>query len=455
MSKPSILIIDDDESITLTISRFLEAQGYRVAVANNGEDALAEARSGAYPIIISDIYIDQVTGLDILEAVRKADQHTAVVLMTARGSVRTTVEAEMQGAFEYLAKPFELGRLLEVIQRAEAVAAEPEAAALNEDLQQFGNIVGFSPTIVDVYKKIARSARSEDPVLILGETGVGKELVARAIYEHSKRATGPFVAVDSGAVTGSLWESEVFGAVRGAFTGADRDRPGVIETARGGVVFFDEVGEIPLDFQPKLLRFLQEKEFRPVGSGAPRKADVRVIAATNRALESMVRNGKFREDLYYRLNVLRIDVPPLRERRPDISFLVKHFLEGATAAAQKRIWLTSDAFSALEQHSWPGNVRQLQNTVSRLVALSPPGPVSAVDIRAAVTSAQSGAGDQATDDSGEDEVKELDELERRQILRVLEETRGNKTRAAEILGIQRRTLYKKLARMERENPRQD
>jgi DNA-binding NtrC family response regulator len=454
MSKPSILVIDDDESITLTVSRYLAAQGYTIAVANDGDDALAEARTGAYPIIVSDIYVDQVTGLDILESARKANPNVAVVLMTARGSVRTTVEAEMKGAFEYLAKPFELSTLLQVIQRALAVAADPEPVGIEEDLQQFGNIVGFSTAMVEVYKKIARSARSEDPVLIVGETGVGKELVARAIYEHSKRAGGPFVAVDSGAVTGSLWESEVFGAVRGAFTGAERDRSGVIETARGGVVFFDEIGEIPLDFQPKLLRFLQEKEFRPVGSGAPRKADVRVIAATNRTLESMIKDGKFREDLYYRLNVLRVDVPPLRDRRPDIPFLVKHFLESATAAAQKKIWLTAEAVSALEQHSWPGNVRQLQNTISKLVALSSPGPVSALDVRAAIASAPPAAGNEA-DDSGEDEVKELNEIERRQILRVLEETGGNKTRAAEILGIQRRTLYKKLARMERGDVKQD
>jgi DNA-binding NtrC family response regulator len=450
MSKPSILIIDDDESITATVSRFLRAHGYPVAVANDGADALAEARSGAYPIIISDIYIDQVTGLDILEAAREANRNAAVVLMTARGSVRTTVEAEMQGAFEYLAKPFELSRLLAVIERAEAARTEPEAASLEEDLQQFGNIVGFSPAMVEVYKRIARCARSEDAVLIIGETGVGKELVARAIHEHSKRATGPFVAVDSGAVTGSLWESEVFGAMRGAFTGADRDRPGVIETARGGSVFFDEIGEIPLDFQPKLLRFLQEKEFRPVGSGAPKRADVRVIAATNRALEAMVKQGKFREDLYYRLNVLRIDVPPLRERRSDISFLVKHFLEGANTAAQKKIWLTAEAISALEQYTWPGNVRQLQNTISKLVALSPPGPVSAADVREAIAAAPVGPGDEAAN-TDEEEIRDLDELERRQILRVLEETGGNKTRAAEMLGIQRRTLYKKLARMGRED----
>ncbi|MCZ2078555.1 MAG: sigma-54 dependent transcriptional regulator [Bryobacterales bacterium] len=450
MSKPSILIIDDDESITATVSRFLRAHGYPVAVANDGADALAEARSGAHPIIISDIYIDQVTGLDVLEAARDANRNATVILMTARGSVRTTVEAEMQGAFEYVAKPFELSRLLAVIERAEAARAEPEAASHEEDLQQFGNIVGFSPAMVEVYKRIARCARSEDAVLIIGETGVGKELVARAIHEHSRRASGPFVAVDSGAVTGSLWESEVFGAMRGAFTGADRDRPGVIETARGGVVFFDEIGEIPLDFQPKLLRFLQEKEFRPVGCGAPRKADVRVIAATNRALEAMVKQGKFREDLYYRLNVLQIDVPPLRERRSDISFLVKHFLEGATAAAQKRIWLTAEAISALEQYTWPGNVRQLQNTISKLVALSPPGPVSVADVREAIAAAPVGPGDE-TGTADEEEISDLDELERRQILRVLEETGGNKTRAAEILGIQRRTLYKKLARMGRED----
>jgi DNA-binding NtrC family response regulator len=444
MNNPRILVIDDDEAITLTIDAFLTAKGYDVTVMNDGEDALSEVARGQHPIIISDIYIDQVTGLDVLARAKQSSADALVVLMTARGSVRTTVEAEMGGAFDYIAKPFEMRDLLAVIERAKSYLATSEAPEeQGDDLEQFGNMVGFSAPMIDVYKRIARSARTEDTVLIVGETGVGKELVAKAIHDHSRRAKAAFVAVDSGAVSGTLWESELFGSIRGAFTGADRDRPGIVEMARGGTVFFDEIGEIPFEFQAKLLRFLQEKEFRPVGAGSPRQADVRVIAATNRPLEAMVRQGSFREDLFYRLNILRVDVPPLRERRSDIEFLVRRFLEEATAAAHKRIWLEPNAKRLLNEHAWPGNVRQLQNTIQRLVALGTPGPVSADAIGAVLTTS-------LQHEEGEETGSELREVEQRQILRVLEETGGNKTRAAEVLGIQRRTLYKKLAQMERE-----
>ncbi len=439
MTKPRILVIDDDESITSTVSAFLAARGYKVTVANDGDDALEEIRAGDYPVIVSDIYIDRISGLDILRAARERNADAAVILMTARGSVRTTVEAEMGGAFEYLAKPFEMHALLAAIERAQAAhaAAAPDT---DEDAAEYGNIVGFAPPMVEVYKKIARAARSDETVLIVGETGSGKELVARAIHEHSARAAKPFIAVDAGAIPGTLWESELFGSVRGAFTGADRDRPGVVETARGGTVFLDEVGEIPPEFQAKLLRFLQEKEFRPVGSGSPRKADVRIIAATNRALDAMVRENRFREDLFYRLNVLRIDVPPLRERAGDIPLLLRRFVAEAAEATGRRIWFEPEAERFLTEYAWPGNVRQLENLVRRLAALGPGGPVSRDDLQL----------EQQVGGAAEQESAELDEIERRQILRVLEQTGGNKTRAAEILGIQRRTLYKKLERMERE-----
>lgn len=443
MSKQRILVIDDEESITSTIRSFLRAKGYDVTVVNDGEDALEAVSAGAFGIIISDIYIDQVTGLDILERAKRLSANTAVILMTARGSVRTTVEAEMGGAFDYLAKPFEMGNLLAVVERAEAYLSSEAPPRMEADESAvFGNIVGFSPAMVDVYKKIARSSRSDDTVLIVGETGVGKELVAHAIHDHSARSKAPFIPVDSGAVAGTLWESEIFGSVRGAFTGADRDRQGVIESARGGSVFFDEIGEIPLEFQPKLLRFLQEKEYRPLGSGIPKKADVRIIAATNRSLETMVRENKFREDLFYRLNVLCIDVPALRERRSDIPFLIKRFLSEATEAAGKRTWLEADAERLLNEYAWPGNIRQLRNTIQRLVALGPAGPVTEATLKPFLAN--------PLQESDEEQSSELGEVERRQILRVLQEAGGNKTKAAEILGIQRRTLYKKLARIERE-----
>ncbi|HWQ53359.1 MAG TPA: sigma-54 dependent transcriptional regulator [Bryobacteraceae bacterium] len=435
MPKPRILVIDDDESIARTVAAFLEANGYPVTVATSGEDALTEVRSGGYPVVISDIYIDRVTGLDVLEAARAANSSAAVIVMTARGSVRTTVEAEAGGAFDYLAKPFEMRRLLETVERA-AAAAEPAAPrAPEEDLEAFGDILGFSPPMVEVYKRIARYARSEETVLITGESGTGKELVARALHENGPRSGKPFVAVDCGAVPGALWESEIFGSIRGAFTGADRDRPGVLETARGGVVLLDEIGEVPLESQARLLRFLQEKEYRPVGAGAPKKADVRVLAATNRPLEEMLEAGRFRQDLYYRLDVLRIDLPPLRDRRADVPMLVRRFMEGIEG-----VWIEPEAIETLTEQPWPGNVRQLQNTVARLAALRAAGPITRQDVMDALR-------EPGADAEEEEETTQLSELERRQILKVLEQAGGNKTRAAEMLGIQRRTLYKKLARM--------
>ncbi|MBI3278930.1 MAG: sigma-54-dependent Fis family transcriptional regulator [Acidobacteria bacterium] len=341
------------------------------------------------------------------------------------------------GAFEYLAKPFELRALLEAVERAQAAPPPAEPAG---DVEQFGDLVGFSPRMVEVYKRIARAARSDEIVLITGESGVGKELVARAVHEHSARAAKPIVPFDCGSVAGTLWESELYGATRGAFTGADRDRPGVVETARGGSVFLDEIGEVPLEFQASLLRFLQEKEYRPVGASAPRKAEVRIIAATNRELEAMVRERRFREDLFYRLNVLRIDVPPLRQRREDIPVLIRRFLDRVGGSGERRTWLASDAHRYLETYEWPGNVRQLENLIRRLTALGPAGPVSAEAVQELLM----------TGAEPEEESGELGEMERRQILRVLAQTGGNKTRAAEILGIQRRTLYKKLQRIERE-----
>ena len=446
MPKPAILVIDDDTSITTTISNFLRAKGYSVTVANDSDDALEMIAGNRFPLILSDIYIDRLTGIDILRVARERDPEVCVILMTARGSVSTTVDAEAGGAFDYLAKPFDLKDLLLVIEKGSRSRDVPDEATSVEDIQQYGGMIGFAPSMVEVYKRIARSAKSDETVLILGESGVGKELVAKAIHDNSARSKSPFVAVDSGAVAGSLWEAEVFGALKGAYTGADRDRTGIIESARGGSVFFDEIGEIPHEFQAKLLRFLQEKEFRPVGAGAPRKADVRVMAATNRNLDQMVLTGNFREDLLYRLNVLRIEVPPLRDRRADIPFLVKRFLDDACENSDKRSWFEADASKLLAEFDWPGNVRQLQSLVRRLVAMESAGAISAVVVQRELEQNQRG--------ESEEEITELDAVERQHIMKVLKQADGNKTKAAEILGIQRRTLYKKLARMESETRRE-
>jgi len=446
MPKPAILVIDDDTSITTTISNFLRAKGYSVTVANDSDDALEMIAGNRFPLILSDIYIDRLTGIDILRVARERDPEVCVILMTARGSVSTTVDAEVGGAFDYLAKPFDLKDLLLVIEKGSSSRNVPDEAPSVEDLQQYGGMIGFAPSMVEVYKRIARSAKSDETVLILGESGVGKELVAKAIHDNSARSKSPFVAVDSGAVAGSLWEAEVFGALKGAYTGADRDRAGIIESARGGSVFFDEIGEIPHEFQAKLLRFLQEKEFRPVGAGAPRKADVRVMAATNRNLDQMVLTGNFREDLLYRLNVLRIEVPPLRDRRADIPFLVKRFLDDACENSDKRSWFEADASKLLAEFDWPGNVRQLQSLVRRVVAMESAGAISAVVVQRELEQNQRG--------ESEEGITELDAVERQHIMKVLKQADGNKTKAAEILGIQRRTLYKKLARMESETRRE-
>jgi DNA-binding NtrC family response regulator len=428
-----ILLIDDEESITTSLGSFLEAKGYEVTAINDGEEALAAAARADHPIVVSDIYIDRVTGLDVLQAARSANPNVAVILMTARGSLGTAVEAEAGGVFDYLAKPVGLQQLLDVVQRA---AKAQETSAPPEDLEPFDEeMLGTSPAMVELYKSIAAAARSEATALILGETGAGKERVAGAIHRHSARAKRPFVPVDCAAIPENLWESELFGVVRGAFTGADRDRPGVLRQADGGTVFLDEIGEIPLSFQSKLLRVLQGRDFRPVGAASPVTVDVRMVAATNRNLAEMVKGGTFREDLYHRLNVLRLTVPPLRDRRPDIALLARHFLHTAAQRLGRTIRLSPAAMVALEAHSWPGNVRELENTMERLVAACRTAEAGAADVRAALVLPEGGSGPTT-----------LDDAERSHVLEAIRLSGGNITAAAARLGIQRRTLYKKLER---------
>lgn len=436
--KPEVLLVDDDEAIAFSLGTFLEVQGYPVTVVHNGEDALALAAGGRFPLILADIYIDRVTGLDILETARRANPNCAVILMTARGSLGTTVEAEAGGVFDYLAKPIELRHLLEVVEKAVrslSPAAEPaqEEPLLNEEM------AGASPVMVELYKNIARAARSDGAVLILGETGAGKELVARSLHAHSRRAKLPLVPVDCAAIPENLWESELFGAIKGAFTGAEKDRAGIIEQAGGGTVFLDEIGEIPLSFQAKLLRFLEAREFRPVGAAAPRSADVRLLAATNRQLQEMVDRGRFRADLYHRLNVLRIAVPALRERPRDIPLLAGRFLRESNQRHQKNLRLDAAGMALLESYDWPGNVRELRNFVERLVAMSRPGIAGQEDVRRALADAAPSSRRPAA-------AQTLEDAEREHVTEALRRSGGNRTLAAERLGIQRRTLYKMLER---------
>jgi two-component system response regulator HydG len=435
-----LLVVEDDPSVLLTISSFLEQEGYKVDAVCSTREALARLESASYAIVISDIYSDGRTGIDVLNAARAARPDCAVILMSARGSMETVMAATRGGAFDYLAKPFELDDLLDLVKRAEAALAgtvdesdeevEPEEPLPTE-------MIGSSPKMVEIYKTISRVAPTDALVLIEGETGTGKELIAHMLHANSPRATAPFLPVDCASLAPTLLESELFGALRGSYTGADRDRIGVFEAANGGTVFLDEIGEIDLNFQLKLLRFLQEKEVRPLGSNRPKKVDVRILAATNRNLRKMVDEGKFRDDLWYRLDVVRIQVPPLRERHGDVALLAGAFLKRYNERYALDARLTESGLRALSEATWPGNVRQLQHLMERMVILAPGGRISEEAVLEGLTT--SFPPDKASESLADTEME--------QIRKVLAATGGNKSRAARILGIERKTLYRKLERM--------
>ena len=333
-----LLLVEDDPALQFTILTALEAKGYAVDAVSTTGEAIERLGGGGYPIVITDIYIDERTGLDVLHAAKRSDPACSVILMTGRGTIETVMAATKGGAFDYIAKPFELDTMLDAIERAEAAREDTGKEAEEEELPET-EMIGFSPLMIDIYKTVARVAETEATVVIEGETGTGKEMVARMIHSRSRRAAAPFVPVDCTSISKTLIESELFGAMRGAFTGADRDRIGVFEAAHRGTVFLDEIGDIEMDVQAKLLRFLQEKEIRPVGASRPKQVDVRVVVATNRDLQQMVDESKFREDLWYRLNTVRIVMPPLRERRDDIPMLARFFVNKYTGRYNRDVKL--------------------------------------------------------------------------------------------------------------------
>ena len=435
-SGEKIVLVEDDPSVRTTIVTFLELEGFSVEAFSNTRDAIERLARGGCRLVISDIYIDDRTGIDILQAARKQDSDCAVILMTARGTMETVMAATRNGSFDYLAKPFELDTLLEAVKRAIAARSPDDDAVEPEDLPE-SEMIGSSTGMVEIYKVVAQVAPTDATVVILGETGTGKELVARMIHRNSDRAQYPFVPVDCNAITPTLVESELFGVMRGAFTGADRDRPGVFEAASRGTVFLDEIGDIDGAFQVKLLRFLQEREVRPVGSSRAKKVDVRVVVATNRDLQKMVEEGKFREDLWHRLNVVRLTLPPLRERRVDIPLLAHYFLNKYNGRYSRAVKMTDSGLRELNNFTWPGNVRQLQHLIERLTILAPNDRIDAESVQDAI----------AAMDTKEGGGETLAETEADQIRRVLAATGGNKSRAAQVLGIERKTLYRKLERM--------
>jgi DNA-binding NtrC family response regulator len=433
-----LLIVEDDQSVRTTMVTCLELEGYAVEAVSSTREALDRLEKQSYPIVISDIYLDERTGLDVMRTARRTNPDCLVILMTGRGSMETVMAATEGGAFEYLAKPFEMAQMVDTIRRAEkslGVQDEDEAASI-DDLPDT-EMIGSSPRMIDIYKTLSKVAPTDATVLIEGETGTGKELIARMIHANSKRAQQPFVPVDCGAIAPSLLESELFGTLKGAYTGADRDRMGVFEAGNNGTVFLDEIGDIDLGFQLKLLRFLQEREIRPLGSSRAKKVDVRVIAATNKDVQKLVDEGKFREDLWYRLNVVRLTVPPLCERASDIPLLVHYFLKRYNERYKLDTKLTDSGVKAMEEYSWPGNIRQLQHMMERLTILAPGGRIDDAAVRQSID--QMDSRDHASDS--------LADTEAEQIRRVMAATNGNKSRAAKVLGIERKTLYRKLDRM--------
>jgi len=436
---PKLLIVEDDPSVRNTMVTVLELEGYQPDAVASTREAIERLSAEPYTIVISDIYLDERTGIDVLHAARKQNPLCAVILMTGRGSMETVMAATEGGAFEYLAKPFEMAQMIDTIRRAEksldTEEDEKEAEAI-DDLPDT-EMIGSSPRMIDIYKTLSRVAPTDATVLIEGETGTGKELIAGMIHRNSKRAQQAFVPVDCGAIAPSLLESELFGTLRGAYTGADRDRMGVFEAAHNGTVFLDEIGDIDLGFQLKLLRFLQEREVRPLGSSRAKKVDVRVIAATNKDVQKMVEEGKFREDLWYRLNVVRLTVPPLCDRASDIPLLVHYFLKRYNQRYNLDAKIIASGMKAMEDYSWPGNIRQLQHMMERLTILAPGGRIDGAVVQGAIEQM----------DSRDHGSESLADTETDQIRRVLAATSGNKSRAAKILGIERKTLYRKLERM--------
>ena len=453
MARARIFVVDDDTVSRELLSRILTSDGHQVTALADGREALERLAEGEPPdLVVSDIRMGELDGLQLTDALRQRAPDTPVLLVTAFGNIDGAVDAIRRGAFDYLSKPYDVDGIKVVVARAlEQRRLALENRALRRDLREkykLDNVVGRSEAMLQVYKTAARVAATDATVLIEGESGTGKELVARAIHAASPRAARPFVAVDCGAIAEGVLESELFGHARGAFTGAQAMRRGLFEEANQGTLFLDEIGDVGQNLQARLLRALQEGTIRRVGTNETIAVDVRVVAASNRDLAQAVKDGRFREDLFYRLNVVTIVIPPLRDRREDIPLLAEHFAakhgraEGAAISAPARDLLVA--------YDWPGNVRELENVVARALALNPSGVVTPEDLADHVRSARPAAATLAALAGVTQERPTLAELEKRYAAQVLQETAGNKTRAAEILGIDRKTLYRLLGDAEKE-----
>jgi two-component system response regulator AtoC len=444
-----LLIVDDEQSIRRLCMTVGEALGFTCMEANSGETALSLLEEQPAHMILTDMVMPNMSGLEFLEKVKKLLPRSEVAVMTGHGSIETAVQAMKLGAYDYISKPFSpleelrlfLRRMAEKVHLVEENQFLRERVDTESDLH---GIVGSSAKIQDVLRMVSRLKDTRTPVLISGESGTGKELVARAIHFRGSFANRPFVAVDCGSLVPTLIESELFGYEKGAFTGALRSKTGLFQSASGGTIFLDEIGELPLEMQAKLLRVLQEKEIRPVGSNQKVKVDVRVVAATNRDLETEYRNGTFRKDLYFRLNVVTVHLPSLRERRSDIPMLAHWFLD--RHAPDSSMQLTHAAMKCLLQYDWPGNVRELENCIERAVALGDGKIIDLSDLPPTIASALPSAEPAVGLITDAVSSTDLEDIERATIERVFEQVKGDKAMAGKMLGISRATLYRKLKR---------
>lgn len=447
---PQILTVDDDAVTCELLCEVFTREGFGATFANSGEAALVSVARQRPDLLLSDIRMKtRLDGLSLLEIVHREYPGVPVVLMTAFGSIDTAVRAVKEGAFDYISKPFNIDELVAIVRRALTNGTSKQHAPELDDEEVASGLIGRTPSMLEIYKMIARVSDSRAAVLITGESGTGKELVARAIHNHGSRANDPFVAVNCGALTETLLESELFGHVKGSFTGAIANKRGIFEQAGEGTVFLDEISETSAGLQVKLLRVLQEREVVPVGSTEPIRVKARVIAASNAELEKLAERGAFRGDLLYRLNVIQLHLPPLRERREDIHLLVAHFLHKHADGPSASMALDEKAMQCLINYSWPGNVRELENVIERAITLSQGGLITTDDLPERIRFQQTNelpplsANDLAELFTG---LPNLDEIERRYILHVLEATGNNRKRTAEILGINRKTLYRMAAR---------
>ncbi len=441
-----ILVVDDDLVSLNMLQEFLGKNHFEVFLAQNAEQAMQEVRAHHIQLVLSDIKMEESDGLSLLGDLKALYPKIVMIMMTGFGSMEGAIEAIQKGAFDYISKPFDLIKLLSLVNKAvkhvQSLGQDDEMDA-GSLIEAPKALIGSSPKMVEVYKTIARATLSTSTVLIQGESGTGKELVARAIHSNSDRKSKKFVAVNCGALTETLLESELFGHVKGSFTGAQSDKKGLFEEANGGTLFLDEIGDISLGLQVKLLRVLQEGEIKPVGSNTQLKVNVRIVAATHRNLDEMVELSKFREDLFYRLKVIGLEIPPLRERKEDIAELAIVFLKKYSGKLKKKVnEISKEGLQSLFNYSWPGNVRELEHQIERAVALTSSSVLTSDDFNfTPVTGA-----DQKLSNSGSSDQRSLEEMEKAHILSVLKQVDYNKSKASEVLGIDRATLYRKAQR---------